>query len=70
MTMSLKGFHIIFLVLAVLCAFGFYAWTLVEHEAAQELGVAGMGQASCAIGVLLFIYAVWFVLKKAKTIIV
>ena len=36
--MSLKGFHIIFLVLAVLSAFGFFAWTQVEHEAAQELG--------------------------------
>lgn len=68
--MSLKGFHIIFLVLAVLSAFGFFAWTQVEHEAAQELGVAGMGQISCAGGIVLFIYALWFVLKKSRTIIV
>lgn len=68
--MSLKGFHIIFLILAVLCTFGFYAWTLVEHEAAQNMGVAGLGQGSLAIGILLTVYTVWFVVKKAKKIIV
>lgn len=68
--MSLKGFHIIFLVLAVLFTFGFFVWTQVEHEAAGDLGVAGMGQISCVAGVGLFLYTLWFVLKKAKTIIV
>ena len=68
--MSLKGFHIIFLILAVLCAFGFYAWTLWDSEAAKAMGVVGMGQISCGLGVVLFVYAVWFVVKKSRTIIV
>lgn len=68
--MSLKGFHVIFIVLAVLCAFGFYAWTKVEADAAAGLGVIGMGQVSGVIGVALFLYGIWFVAKKSKTIIV
>lgn len=68
--MSLKGFHVIFIILAVLCAFGFYAWTKMEADAAASMGVAGMGQGSGAIGVLLFFYGIWFVVKKSKTIIV
>ena len=68
--MSLKGFHIIFIILAVLCAFGFYAWTRVEHDAAAAMGVTGMGQGSGVVGILLFLYGLWFVLFKSRSIIV
>jgi hypothetical protein len=68
--MSLKGFHIIFIILAVLCAFGFFAWTLVQAEAAQSMGVTGLGQGSAVTGGLLLVYGIWFVVKKYKTIIV
>lgn len=68
--MSLKGFHIIFIVLAVLCAFGFYGWTLMEVSAARKMGVVEFGQGSAVVGAMLAIYGVWFVLKKYKTIIV
>lgn len=68
--MSLKGFHIIFIFLAVLCTAGFWAWTRWDPDAAQSLGVVVLGQASGVLGVLLFIYGLWFVLKKSKTIIV
>lgn len=68
--MSLKGFHIIFIVLSILCAFGFYGWTLVQFEAAESLGVTGLGQGSAVTGGLLLVYGIWFVVKKYKTIIV
>lgn len=68
--MSLKGFHILFIILAVLCAFGFYAWTVFQAEAAESLGVTGLGQGSAVVGLLLLSYGIWFVVKKYKTIIV
>ena len=68
--MSLKGFHVIFIVLAVACAFGFYAWTRYENEAAATMGVTGLGQGSGVVGILLLIYGVWFVVKKSRSIIV
>lgn len=68
--MSLKGFHILFIILAVLCAFGFYAWTVFQSEAAESLGVTGLGQGSAVTGLFLAIYGIWFVVKKYKTIIV
>lgn len=68
--MSLKGFHLIFIALAVLCAFGFYGWTLWDTEAAIQQGVVTLGQVSAGIGVALLVYGIWFVVKKYKTIIV
>ncbi len=68
--MSLKGFHIIFVVLAVFCAFGFYGWTLAEAEVARQMGVVGFGQVSAVTGLLLLAYGIWFVARKYKTIIV
>ncbi len=68
--MSLKGFHIIFIIAAILCAFGFYGWTVVESEAAVAMGVVGLGKFSGVIGAGLLLYGIWFVVKKFKTIIV
>jgi hypothetical protein len=67
---SLKGFHLIFITLAVLCAFGFYGWTVWQAEAAVKLGVVGLGSGSGVVGVALLGYGLWFVLRKYKTIIV
>ncbi len=68
--MSLKGFHIIFLVFAVLTALGFYAWTRLMTEDAVAMEVVGLGHASGITGLLLLAYSVWFILRKGKTIIV
>lgn len=68
--MSLKGFHIIFIFFAVLCSAGFWAWTAYNPLAARQLSVVGLGQFSGILGVLLFFYGIWFVVKKSKTIIV
>ncbi len=68
--MSLKGFHILFIVLAVLCTGGFWAWTRWNPEDARELNVVILGQCSGVFGILLLVYGVWFVVKKSRTIIV
>lgn len=68
--MSLKGFHIIFILLAVLCSGGFWAWTYYNASAARAMEVVALGQLSGGLAVLLFFYGVWFVVRKSKTIIV
>jgi len=68
--MSLKGFHVIFIIFAVLCSAGFWAWTALNPLTAKELNVVQLGQMSACLGVVLFVYGVWFVVKKSKTIIV
>lgn len=68
--MSLKGFHIIFVFLAVLCMVGFWAWTQWNLDDAQSLGVVELGKGSFGLGLGLFVYWIWFVVKKSKTIIV
>jgi hypothetical protein len=66
--MSLKGFHIMFLIFAVMTALGFYAWTLAFLDDAAALDVVGVGELSGGSGVVLLGYTIWFVARKAKTI--
>lgn len=66
--MSLKGFHILFIVLAALCTGGFWAWSYAEPERARELGAVALGNFSGSLALGLLIYGVWFVVKKSKTI--
>lgn len=66
--MSLKGFHILFITLAFLCAAGFWAWSAWDVEAARHLGAVGAANLSGALALVLFVYGLWFVIKKSKTI--
>jgi hypothetical protein len=66
--MSLRGFHILFLVLALLCSAGFWAWTLLLPELAQEANAVVMGNFSGSLALGLLVYTLWFVLVKSKTI--
>lgn len=63
--MSLKAFHIVFIIASILLAFGFAAWALVNGREAGEGALlwfaAGSGAAGCA---LVGYFA--FVLKKLK----
>lgn len=60
--MSLKVFHVIFIILAVLMCVGCAAWSFL-YSSAPAFGVA------CAvIAVVLLVYGVWF-LKKSNKII-
>jgi hypothetical protein len=68
--MSLKGFHILFIALAFLCAAGFWAWCLWNGDTVERLRIASLGNLSGSLAIALFIYGLWFVLKKSRTIIV
>lgn len=68
--MSLKGFHILFIILAFLCAGGFWAWCLWDAESAQRLGATTLGNLSGSLALALLVYGFWFIIKKSKTIIV
>lgn len=60
--MSLKVFHLIFIILAALLATGCAAWSYY-HDTAHGFGVA-----SAVIAVALVIYGVWFIRKSKKII--
>lgn len=62
--MSLRGFHLLFIVLAFLCAGGFWGWTVWKSEEARELGAVVMGNFSGSLAILLFFYGIWFAIKK------
>lgn len=66
--MSLKGFHIIFIVLAFLCSAGFWAWVVLDGERAKDLGLTVLGNFSGSLAIALFIYGLWFAIVKSKTI--
>jgi hypothetical protein len=66
--MSLKGFHILFIIFAFLCSAGFWAWAVVDSDRAADLCVATLGNLSGSLAVLLFIYGLWFVIVKSRTI--
>lgn len=61
--MSLKGFHIFFIVLSILLAAGCAVWSFVNG-----VGVA-FGVISCLVAVSLAIYGVYFVRKSRKLIV-
>ena len=61
--MSLKVFHILFIILAILLAAGCVAWAVVNQAP------AAFGIVSAIVAVALVIYGIWF-LKKSRKIIV
>ena len=69
--MSLKGFHVVFIVLAVLVSVLFAWWTMATSEgrAAGQL-VRWTGIGSGILGLVLAVYGVWFIKNKSKSIIV
>ena len=65
--MSLKGFHILFIVLAILVSFGFAGWVFFLASGMSALETV-MGILSAALGVVLVPYGVWFVIKSRRII--
>lgn len=65
--MSLKVFHVVFIILAVLCTLGFSAWTILAEDVTLLSRVAGA--ASAVLGVALAVYGYWFVTRKARQLI-
>jgi ABC-type uncharacterized transport system permease subunit len=65
--MSLKAFHIVFIVASVLLAFGFGWWELESYRSSGAKADLAMGVGACVTGVVLVIYGRYF-LKKLKHI--
>jgi hypothetical protein len=65
--MSLKAFHIIFITVSTLLAFGFGAWELQSYFAFGEKQSLALGVASLVIGLALLWYGK-IVFKKLKHI--
>lgn len=67
--MSLKGFHIVFIVLAALCSLGFAVWSFMAppYVVTEPLRISGW--ISAVAGLSLVVYGVWFVFKKSRKII-
>jgi hypothetical protein len=61
--MSLKAFHVVFILLAIVLAAGCALWAYVWQTAAAFGVVSGL------VAVSLVIYGIWF-LKKSRKIIV
>jgi ABC-type iron transport system FetAB permease component len=66
--MSLKHFHIVFIVLAVLCSFGFAAWALMTEVGQASDSTRFIGWLSLFLGSVLAVYGVWF-FRKSKRVI-
>ncbi len=61
--MSLRAFHIIFIILAIVMAAGCSAWAFINGVSV----IFGAGSALVAVG--LIIYGIWFVIKSRNIII-
>ena len=65
--MSLKAFHIVFIVASILLAFGFAAWAFVHSGDEDGSGLLAYGIGSTIVGIALIGYAV-YVLRKLKNV--
>ncbi len=63
--MSLKSFHIVFISISTLCAFGFGAWLLFSNAVDQSWSNVAGGIVSFLVGFALVAYGVRF-LKKFR----
>lgn len=67
--MSLKGFHIVFIIVSVLCTLGFAAWTIWAPEYRVTPATKAIGLFSGVCGLFLLFYGAWF-LRKSRDLIV
>ena len=65
--MSLKAFHIVFIVASILLSLGFAAWSFVSYAHGGPVLHLWFGIGSLAAGIALVIYSKYF-LRKLKDI--
>ena len=65
--MSLKAFHIVFIIASILLAFGFAAWSLMVYADGRRWIDLVFGAGSALVGLGLIFYG-RYVLKKLKHI--
>jgi hypothetical protein len=63
--MSLRAFHLLFIVMSVILTAFFAAWAFGEYRAGQSLAYAVTAVASLAAGIGLIVYLAAF-MKKTK----
>ena len=68
--MSLRGFHIVFIILAALSDIFVWMWTRTNVDAVEELNLGWLRSASGWLAIAIVTYGIWFIIKKARTIIV
>jgi hypothetical protein len=68
--MSLRGFHIVFVFAATMSDLFVYWWTRSNPETVALLGLEWLRIASGWLAVFIIAYGLWFVVRKARTIIV
>ena len=65
--MSLKAFHVFFVVVSIVCALFFGAWAVMRYAQGGGGGYAVVAGASFAAAVGLTMYGFWF-LRKLKDV--
>ena len=65
--MSLKAFHIFFILICTVLAAGTGIWALRQYSASGESGHLTMAVLSFAGGIVLLIYCPWF-LRKLRNV--
>ncbi len=64
--MSLKTFHIFFILLSIALAFGFGFWGIRDYSVTGNVLNRGMGLGALAGGIILTAYLAWFFSKMRK----
>jgi hypothetical protein len=64
---SLKAFHIFFVVVSILCALGFGAWAISDYLRTGRGSVLALGILGFVAAVALVWYGLWF-LRKLKNV--
>ncbi|OLC17371.1 MAG: hypothetical protein AUG04_12820 [Deltaproteobacteria bacterium 13_1_20CM_2_69_21] len=65
--MSLKAFHVFFVIVSTLCALGFGAWAIGDYLRTGNIGVLALGVLGFAAAAALVWYGLWF-LRKLKNV--
>ena len=65
--MSLKAFHVFFVIVSTLSALGFGAWAIGDYLRTGRSGVLALGVLSFVAAALLVWYGLWFV-RKLKNV--
>jgi hypothetical protein len=65
--MSLKAFHVVFVVASTLCALGFGAWSVAAYTRTGAGGALAMSIGAFAAAAVLVWYGFWF-LRKLKNV--
>jgi len=65
--MSLKAFHVFFIVVSVLCALGFGAWAVADYSRTGRGSLLALGVLGFAAAAVLIWYGLWF-LRKLKNV--